>query len=169
MHAPAKDGSIDLKKIEEEEQISRKIITKIMRERRNQRASFNAQDAQLSFLDGLAKDEEVSDYQRRQTSGHLILSDGIISPRGGIDTSRTSKSNKATSDRNYTQRQRQEHENNEQIKALKKKQHEYVEHQLHKIRQMVNTPVFVNNYYHTRQGSDFSMVIIILFNVCYLE
>jgi hypothetical protein len=42
MHAPAKDGSIDLKKIEEEEQISRKIITKIMRERRNQRASFNA-------------------------------------------------------------------------------------------------------------------------------
>jgi hypothetical protein len=33
-----------------------------MKERRNQRASFNAQDAQLSFLDGLAKDDEVSDY-----------------------------------------------------------------------------------------------------------
>jgi hypothetical protein len=42
VHAPTKDGSIDLKKIEEEEQISRKIITKIMRERRNQRVSFNA-------------------------------------------------------------------------------------------------------------------------------
>jgi hypothetical protein len=44
-HAPAKDGSIDLKKIEEDEQIARKIISKIMRERRNQRAPFNAQDA----------------------------------------------------------------------------------------------------------------------------
>ena len=104
VHAPAKDGSLDLKKIEEEESIARKIITKIMRERRNQRAPFNAQDAQLSFLDGLAKDDEVSDYQRRLTSGNLILSDGIISPRGGIDTSRTSKSKGgnggATTDRN---------------------------------------------------------------------
>ncbi len=60
--APAKDGSIDLKKIEEEEVISRKIISKIMKERRSQRAPFNAEDAQLSFLDGLAKDDEVSDY-----------------------------------------------------------------------------------------------------------
>jgi hypothetical protein len=63
----------------------------------------------------LAKDDEVSDYQRRLTSGNLILSDGIISPRGGIDTSRTSKSkaNGGTTDRNFTQRQRLEHEQND--------------------------------------------------------
>jgi hypothetical protein len=109
----------------------------------------------------------VSDYQRRLTSGNLILSDGIISPRGGIDTSRTSKSKGgnggATTDRNRL------NEQNDQIKLLKKKQHEYVENQLHQIRQMVNTPVFVNSYYHTRQGNEFSKVIIILFNVRYLD
>ena len=31
---PAKDGSLDLKKIEEDEQIARKILTKILKERR---------------------------------------------------------------------------------------------------------------------------------------
>jgi hypothetical protein len=35
VHAPAKDGSIDLKKIEEDEQVARKIITKILKERKN--------------------------------------------------------------------------------------------------------------------------------------
>lgn len=72
----------------------------------------------------------MSDYQRRLTSGQLILSDGIISPRGGgIDTSRTTKSkgNGGTTDRNFTQRQRIEHEQMDQIKQLKKKQHDYVE------------------------------------------
>lgn len=88
-----------------------------MKERRSQRVAFNAEDAQHSFLDGLAKDDEVSDYQRRITSGNLILSDGIISPRGGIDTSRTSKSKGgALTDRAYTQRQKQEQEQNEAIK-----------------------------------------------------
>lgn len=37
VHAPAKDGSIDLKKIEDEEIISRKIISKILKERKNQK------------------------------------------------------------------------------------------------------------------------------------
>ena len=64
------------------------------------------------------------------TSGQLILSEGIISPRvGGVDTSRTTKSkaNGGTSDRGYSQRQRQEQDQMEQIKALKRKQHDFVE------------------------------------------
>lgn len=110
--APAKDGSIDLKKIEEEEFISRKIITKVMKERRSRKEPFNAGDAQMSFLDGLAKDDEVSDYQRRIVSGQ-IFSDGLISPRGGIDTSRTSKSKGGANTDRFSNSKRVDQENME--------------------------------------------------------
>lgn len=41
-HAPNKDGSIDTKKIEEEEVLSRKILLRILRERKNKREPFDA-------------------------------------------------------------------------------------------------------------------------------
>lgn len=69
VHVPAKDGSIDLKKIEEEEQIARKIITKILKERKNQRQPFDAAEKQLDFLHNLTNDEDASDYQRRNSAG----------------------------------------------------------------------------------------------------
>lgn len=40
-HAPAKDGTLDLKKIEDDEQVARKILTKIYKERKNGREKFN--------------------------------------------------------------------------------------------------------------------------------
>ena len=43
VHVPAtKDGVVDWKKIEEEEKVSRKIITRIMKERKNKREPFDA-------------------------------------------------------------------------------------------------------------------------------
>lgn len=69
MHVPAKDGSIDLKKIEEDEQVARKIITKILKERKNQRQPFEAAEKQLDFLHNLTNDEEASEYQRKNSAG----------------------------------------------------------------------------------------------------
>ena len=66
-HAPAKDGSLDIKKIEEDEAISRKILTRIYKERKNKRVEFNPDQLQMQFLKGLNVDEEASDYQRRIT------------------------------------------------------------------------------------------------------
>ena len=99
MHAPAKDGSIDLKKIEEEEAIARKIITKILKERKNQRQPFDAAEKQLDFLHNLTNDEEASDYKRKNSAGQFMLSEGMISPRNnhlgnGIDSNRSIKPNK---------------------------------------------------------------------------
>jgi hypothetical protein len=42
-HAPAKDGTIDTKKIEEEWTVGKKIITRILKERKNKRAPFDPQ------------------------------------------------------------------------------------------------------------------------------
>jgi len=41
VHAPAKDGTLDIKKIEEDEAVAKKIITRILKERKNKRAPFN--------------------------------------------------------------------------------------------------------------------------------
>lgn len=39
-HAPAKDGTLDTKKIEEDEAVAKKIIARILKERKNKRAPF---------------------------------------------------------------------------------------------------------------------------------
>jgi hypothetical protein len=39
-HLPPKDGSLDMKKIEEEEAVAKKINSKILRERKNKRPPF---------------------------------------------------------------------------------------------------------------------------------
>jgi len=130
VHVPAKDGSIDLKKIEEDEQVARKIITKILKERKNQRQPFDAAEKQLDFLHNLTNDENASDYQRKNSAGQLMLSDGMISPRNallgnGMESNRSLK-NKAvvTTDKKVNK------EADDKIRQLKKKQHNYIENQL---------------------------------------
>lgn len=52
-HAPAKDGTLDVKKIEEDEAIAKKIIGKIMKERKTKRPEFKPSDLHLEYLRGL--------------------------------------------------------------------------------------------------------------------
>ena len=52
-HAPAKDGTLDLKKIEEEEAVARKIIGKILKERKTKRPEFKPSDLHLEYLRAL--------------------------------------------------------------------------------------------------------------------
>ena len=67
--APAKDGTLDIKKIEEDEAVAKKIITKILKERKNKRPVFNATYLQMEYLQGLNHDGEVSDYYHRVSTG----------------------------------------------------------------------------------------------------
>jgi hypothetical protein len=42
-HAPAKDGTLDTKKIEDDEAVAKKIITRILKLRRDKQAKFDPQ------------------------------------------------------------------------------------------------------------------------------
>lgn len=152
VHVPAKDGSIDLKKIEEDEQVARKIITKILKERKNQRQPFDAAEKQLDFLHNLTNDEEASEYQRKNSAGQLMLSDGMISPRNNLNGMESSRSAKSKQHAPPTNEKKVNKEGDDKIRQLKKKQHNYIESQLQDIRRMVNTPVFIGSYYGTKVG-----------------
>jgi hypothetical protein len=52
-HAPAKDGTLDIKKIEEDEAIAKKIIAKILKERKTLRPEFKPDNLNLEYLRGL--------------------------------------------------------------------------------------------------------------------
>jgi hypothetical protein len=81
-------------------------------------------------LHNLTNDENASDYQRKNSAGQLMLSDGMISPRNallgnGMESNRSLK-NKAvvTTDKKVNK------EADDKIRQLKKKQHNYIENQL---------------------------------------
>lgn len=62
---PAKDQVLDYKKIEDEEYYSKRIIIKIMKERRNKRPKFDADVLKRDFIKGSGNDEEVIEYYKR--------------------------------------------------------------------------------------------------------
>jgi hypothetical protein len=68
VHVPPKDQQLDYKRIEEDEFFAKRIITKILKERRNKRKVFNPEEFKSSFVGSLSKNEEVSEYQRRMTN-----------------------------------------------------------------------------------------------------
>jgi ribosomal protein S19 len=86
---------------------------------------------------------------------------GIISPRNnhllgnGMDSARSLKGKQQVllSDKKVNK------EVDEKTKMLKKKQQNYIEGWLQSIRRMVNTPVFIGNYYNTKNGATFAKVI----------
>jgi hypothetical protein len=101
-----------------------------LKERKNQRQPFDAAEKQLDFLHNLTNDEDASEYQRKNSAGQLMLSDGMISPRNallgnGMDSNRSMK-NKAV----VTTEKKVNKEADDKIRQLKKKQHNYIENQL---------------------------------------
>jgi hypothetical protein len=77
-------------------------------------------------LHNLTNDENASDYQRKNSAGQLMLSDGMISPRnglnGGMDSTRSNKTKPIV-----TTEKKVNKEVDEKIRQLKKKQHNYIE------------------------------------------
>jgi hypothetical protein len=63
-----------------------------LKERKNQRQPFDAAEKQLDFLHNLTNDETASDYQRKNSAGQLMLSDGMISPRNGLNGMESNRS-----------------------------------------------------------------------------
>ncbi len=98
---------------------------------------------------------------------------GIISPRNnhllgyGMDSARSLKGKQQgllLSDKKVNK------EVDEKTKMLKKKQQNYIEGWLQSIRRMVNTPVFIGNYYNTKNGATFAKVIQNIINLkCHIN
>ena len=76
---------LDYKKIEDEEYMAKRIIAKIMRERRNKRKDFKAEDLKQDFAQNLSTNEEVSEYQRRITVSGVDDSQRKILDNTGAD------------------------------------------------------------------------------------
>jgi len=56
-----------MKKIEDEEFISKRISIKILKERRNKRVKFEPEEFKKAFINEFSKSEEMSEYHRRVT------------------------------------------------------------------------------------------------------
>ena len=129
--APAKDGTLDIKKIEEDEAVAKKIITKILKERKNKRPVFNATDLQMEYLQGLNHDGEVSDYYHRVSTG-LQMSEHQFSPRNGSNAGDNSNRMRKGQTMPLVSNN-QKKEQLDKVGALKKKQQENIERQLKQI------------------------------------
>ena len=97
---------------------------------------------------------------------------GMISPRNnhllgnGMDSARSLKGKQQVllSDKKVNK------EVVEKTIMLKKKQQNYIEGWLQNIRRMVNTPVFIGNYYNTKNGATFAKVIQNIINLkCHIN
>lgn len=130
-HIPAKDQVLDFAKIEDEEFVSKRILTKILKERRNKRPKFDSDRFKKEFLAQSNQDEEINDFYKRGNSmlpdRELLLS-ADMSVAGGNRglKNELGLSQHASEKFNNQPQYLQESVNNEKIRNIKKKQEQNV-------------------------------------------
>ena len=112
VHVPAKDQVLDFRKIEDDEYQAKRIITKILKERRAGRKAFVPDEFKKDFLSSTQNNQEVAEFQKRLSMGG---DDRQLTTQGGP------QSDLGPVERGNPHQQLQESMNNEKFKLMKKK------------------------------------------------